>query len=77
MQLSWSVMVELAATDVQIIDGDFVGFDEAGLPQLQFLMVDSGHWEIWSVRPTDYAGIREAFARVETVPHVQPEALNH
>ncbi|MET7751077.1 hypothetical protein [Micromonospora sp. NPDC005367] len=77
LSLSWSVMAALAASEVQIIDGDFVGFDDAGLPQLQLLMIDSGHWRVWSLRPADYAHIRQTFARVETVPHVQPEPAIH
>ncbi|MEU6074445.1 hypothetical protein [Micromonospora sp. NPDC047074] len=73
LRLSWEIMAALAGSGVQIIDGDFVGFDDAGVPQLQLLMVDSGHWKVWSVRPADYASVRKAFARVETVPHTQPE----
>ncbi|MEV0730124.1 hypothetical protein [Polymorphospora sp. NPDC050346] len=73
VRLSWAEMVALADTDVQVIDGDFVGFDDAGLPRLRILMVDSGHWWVWSVEPADYARVRETFVRVVTESHVPPE----
>ena len=48
VDMTWAEIRRLAAACQQIIDGDFVGYDDAGQPRLRLLAVDSSYWIIWS-----------------------------
>ncbi|WP_433220285.1 hypothetical protein ACQP00_17540 [Dactylosporangium sp. CS-047395] len=74
LSISWSQMTALAGTDAQILDGEFVGFQDSGAPQLQFIMLDSSFWIVWSAR-ADYADLRAAFGQAVMVPHELPASL--
>jgi hypothetical protein len=65
--ITWSQLTALAATDAQILDGAFVGLDDSGAPQLQFVMLDSSFWIVWSAR-ADYADLRAAFGQAVMAP---------
>lgn len=63
--LDWITMEQIAEACSQIIDGFFLGSDDAGDPQLILLADDSTFWHVCSTSPDVIASVRSSFSGVE------------
>lgn len=72
MQVTWSELLRLAAADVQVIDGEFVGYGAAGSPLWRLVVSDSTSWKIWADQGIDRAAVRERFPQAQLVGAVPP-----
>lgn len=64
VSVDWETLTRLAQVVHQTIDGRFVGYGEAGDPQLMLLARDSSYWIVWAADPTVLVAIRQSFADV-------------
>ena len=72
---TWAEMRRLAASCKQVVNGRFTGYDAEGEPRLQFSVLDSTFWLIWSREAAVLDHMRTAFASAEPYDQPTPERL--
>lgn len=71
--IDWATMARLAEAVSQTIDGQFVGYDANGKPQLSLQAIDSSYWIVWSVSTETMDSVRTAFPQAEDCFEPDPE----